>query len=244
MKEILELEYDKLDKLSITPTGKVNLLNNIIQFKLHETEFTNFKNDLSIDIKRYLNSLVDLAENGPRKYDIINENKINELLENVEYNDKINYINYLIRILEKSSFKDDIKKFQKLRYKTILKNSIDNHWSLKSICNIIIYFPLLNIYTLTTTLLFIVLIANLILLPAPFKFMEFLNYKIEFINLSENYFLNHFTNVTSALIGVNNGFKITPLNIGSMILLVVGKIFIFAYVVSLIFNKLTDLIKR
>jgi hypothetical protein len=237
MKEILKKEYFKLEKNDITPTGKVNLLNNIVQFKLNEIEYQKFNNDLSIDIKRYLNSLVDLAENGARKYDIINDDKI-MFLNDVDFSDKIKYINYFIRILEKSAFKDDIEELQKI------KHSWSNFWSCQSVLNILIYFPLYNIYTLSISLLIITLIANLILLPAPFDVLAFLNYKIEYLTISDNKVYNHFINITSGLIGVNGRFSITPLDSKSMIILILGKIFIFSYVVTLIFNKLTDLIKR
>jgi hypothetical protein len=243
MKEILKKEYFKLEKNDITPTGKVNLLNNIVQFKLNEIEYQKFNNDLSIDIKRYLNSLVDLAENGARKYDIINDDKI-MFLNDVDFSDKIKYINYFIRILEKSAFKDDIEELQKIKYKSILKHSWSNFWSFQSVLNILIYFPLYNIYTLSISLLIITLIANLILLPAPFDVLAFLNYKIEYLTISDNKVYNHFINITSGLIGVNGRFSITPLDSKSMIILILGKIFIFSYVVTLIFNKLTDLIKR
>jgi hypothetical protein len=243
MKEILKKEYSKLEKNDITPTGKVNLLNNIVQFKLNEIEHQNFINDLSIDIKRYLNSLVELAENGARKYDIINDDKI-IFLNDVSFSDKIKYLDYFIRILDKSAFQEDIKILQQIKYKSILKYSWCNFWNFKSVLNIFIYFPLYSIYTLSISLLLITVAANLILLPAPFDFMAFLDYKIEYLNISDNKVFNHFINVTSGLIGVNGKFSITPLDSKSMVSLILGKIFVFSYVVTLIFNKLTDLIKR
>lgn len=243
MEEIIKNEYSKLLCENITPTGKVNLLNNIVQFKLNETEYQKFHNDLSIDIKRYLNSLIELAENGARNYDIINEDKL-MFLNEVSFSDKIIYIDYFIRILEKSAFKEDIKTLQKIKYKSILKHSWQNFWDFKSIFNILIYFPLYNIYTLFISLIVITLIANLILLPAPFTFMSLLCYKIDYLTISGNYYYNHFLNITSSLIGVNNKFSITALDSKSMIILILGKIFVFFYVVTLIFNKLTDLIKR
>ncbi|WP_233900501.1 hypothetical protein [Tenacibaculum piscium] len=243
MEEIIKNEYSKLLCENITPTGKVNLLNNIVQFKLNEIQYQKFHNDLSIDIKRYLNSLIELAENGARNYDIINEDKL-MFLNEVSFSDKKLYIDYFIRILEKSAFKEDITTLQKIKYESILKYSWQNFWSLKSIFNILIYFPLYNIYTLFITLSLITLAANIILLPAPFTFMSFLCYKIDYLTISDNYYYNHVLNITSALIGVNNKFSIIALDSKSMIVLILGKIFIFFYVVTLIFNKLTDLIKR
>lgn len=244
MKEILEKEYEKLNKLEVSPRGKVNILNNIIQFKLNENDCLNYKNDLSIDIKRYLNSLVNLAENGARNYDIINENMIEELLNNFNYEEKIKYLDYLIRVLEKSAFKEDIKKFQKLRYTTIINQSKADVWNVNSLFNLVIYYPLVSVKTLIITLLIVTFLANVILLPAPYEFMGLMDFKITYLHLSEQELINHVLNVTSSLLGVNSSFSVIPQDEKSMLFLILGKIFLFSYVISLVFNKLTELIKR
>ena len=244
MKKLLEEEYKKLLSAELTPNGKVNILNNIVQFKISETEFVDCKNDLSIDIKRYLDALIELAEKGARNYDIINENQLRELLNNFSHQEKIAYLDYFIRILEKSAFKDDIKKLQKLKYITIVKYNLKTIWKPTSVFKILIHFPLYNIITLSVTLIIIGLIANIVLLPAPLKIMQIINVRLELLPISNNIVVNHFINVSANLIGVNSEFKIIPLDTKSMIVLMLGKIFMFSYVATLIFNKLTDLIKR
>ncbi len=244
MQELLSNEYEKLKSDNLSITGKVNILNNIIQFKLNEIKFQNFNHNLSIDVKYYFNSLIELAEMGPNNYDTISLDRIDELLQKINYNDRIIYLNYFIRLLEKGSFKNELKEFQKIKNQEIVKNSIKNFLNINSIWKLFIYFPLINIYSLFLTLFIILVIINLILLPAPFEFMEILNYDLSYLELSDNFFLNHSINITSALIGANPNFKITPLDITSIILLVIGKLFIYIYVISLVLGKLTDLIKR
>lgn len=51
MIKFLEDEYKKLENSDSTFTGKSNILNNIVQLKLNETELNNHKNHISIDIK-------------------------------------------------------------------------------------------------------------------------------------------------------------------------------------------------
>lgn len=244
MIKLLEGEYKKLEKTNSTFTGKSNVLNNIVQIKLNEPELDNYINDISIDIKKYLISLIELAELGPIKYDEIRELKIIELLNQLNSKEKLYYLNYLIRQLQKSSFEDEIKKFQKLRIKTILLSSINNLFNYKSVLNILIYFPLYNLLTLSITLFIVALISSLILLPAPLECMSILNYKIVYQEICNNQKFNHFINVFSSLIGVNEDFKIKPKNEFSMIALMSGKIFLFSYVIVFILNKFSEYLKR
>jgi hypothetical protein len=243
MQELLEKEYQKISKDDLSLTGKVNLLNNIIQLKLNEDSLRNYYQDLSVDIKRYLNSLVALIEGAPRNYDIIDTEKLS-FLGSVPYKHRIIYIDYLIRILEKSAFKNEIRNLQRFRCKIILKYSSEHLWRLTSIPSILIYFPLYNIYSLITSLVLITLVANLILMPACYSWMSWLNFELNYQNLSDHIVLNHFLNITAGLLSLPVDFSIKPQNEISTIIMIFGKIFIFSYVATLIFNKLTDLIKR
>lgn len=244
MINLLNEEYNKLETLNITTTGKSNILNNIIEIKLNESQLINHKNHISVDIKKYLISIIDVAEVGPIRYDEIRERKIKELINRLENNDKIYYLNFLIRQLQKSSFENEIKTFQKLRIKTILTNSLSDIFKFKSIIQIFIYFPMYNLLTLSTTLFIIAIISCLIILPSPIDFMEVFHFKIEYLRFCENKIFNHFINVFSSLIGVNEDFKIKPQNAFSAISLMIGKIFMFSYVIIFIFNKFSDYLKR
>lgn len=244
MIKFLEEEYNKLEDDVYSITGKSNILNNIVEIKFNETELKNHKNHISVDIKKYLISIIELAELGPIKYDEIRERKIIELLNRLEKEEKIYYLNFLIRQLQKSSFENEIKTFQKLRIKTILQNSINDLFKLKSILNILIYFPLYNLFTLFITLLIVALISGLILLPAQLSWMSILDFKVSYLNICSNFNSNHFLNIFSSMIGVNEDFKIKPKNEFSMIALMIGKIFLFSYVIVFIFNKFSDYLKR
>lgn len=240
----LQDEYTKLENTDTTFTGKSNILNNIVQLKLSEPDLNNYKNHISIDIKRYLISLIELAELGAIKYDEIRERKIIELLNQIQNKEKLYYLNFLIRQLQKSSFEDEIKKFQKLRIKTILLGSLKDILNFNSILNILIYFPLYNLFSLSITLFIVALLSALILLPAQISWMSIFNFNIVYQDICSNYYFNHFINVFSSLIGVNEDFKIKSENAFSMIALMVGKIFLFSYVIVFILNKFSDYLKR
>lgn len=244
MIDFLEEEYAKLENIDTTYSGRSNILNNIVQLKLSEPNLNNYKNHISIDIKKYFISLIELAELGPIKYDEIRERKIIELLCHIENKEKIYYLNFLIRQLQKSSFEDEIRKFQKLRIKTILLNSSKDFFNFRSILNILIYFPLYNLFSLTITLFIVAIISGLILLPAQISCMSIFNFNITYQNICSNFNFNHFINIFSSLIGVNEDFKIRAENVFSMFALMIGKIFLFSYVIVFILNKFSDYLKR
>ncbi|GGA78624.1 hypothetical protein GCM10008015_19180 [Flavobacterium palustre] len=244
MIKLLEEEYKKLENKDFTYTGKSNVLNNIVQIKLSETELYNYKNHISVDIKKYLISIIEVAELGPIKYDEIRERKIIELLNKLENKEKLYYLNFLIRQLQKSSFEDEIKTFQKIRIKTILENSKNDFMNFRSILNVLVYFPLYSLFTLFITLFTVALISGLILMPAQLSWMSLFDFKLTYLGVCNNYFFNHFINVFSSLLGVNEDFKIRPNDEFSMIALMIGKIFLFLYVLVFIFNKLSDYLKR
>lgn len=245
IKEQLENEYNKLDDSNLNATSKVNLLNNIIQVKIDNLSYRNVRNDLSIDIKMFLSAIIDLAEYGPHKYDTINDESIMLIFNSLKDDqEKLYYIEYFIRQLQKSSFEIEIKKYQKIKIKTIIKISKKKIWHPKSIFDILLYYPAYNILNLCITLFLIAVILSIITLPAPFEIMGMLNYKIEYFALSNTFLYNHFLNVISSLIGVNDEFKVVPLDCSSMIILIFGKIFMYIYVIVYIFNKLTDYLKR
>lgn len=244
MVELLDKEYLKLENSELSPSGLVNLHNNIIQLKINENDLKNHKNHISVDVKNYMNAVINLAEKGAANYDVIKIDNLNELLSMFDNNQKINFLNYFIRLLEKSSFKELIPKFQRLRNESIINNCKINLFSYKSLKKCLIYLPILSIRNLICTLILICVITNLICLEAPFEFMGILDLNIKYLNLSDAFLINHFLNVSSYLVGINSSFQIEPLNAFSMIMMILGKIFIYVYVSTLVLTKLTDLIKR
>lgn len=244
MKDIIENEYRKLSN-NLSCSGKCNVLNNIIQLKLSELEFKNVTQHISIDIKNYLNSLVDQAESASIGYDSIEVIKVKELLKDFSLNEKLTYIDYFIRQLQKSSFENEIKSFQRLKTQSIISHTLARNQFYKP-CNIysfIVNFPLLNIFTLVLTFLFIGLLISVVLLPAPFKFMEFLNFEISYQNLSSSYFLNHLVNTFGFFVGIENQFSILAKDTFTMLAYLISKVIIFVYVGNVLFNKLSEFLK-
>lgn len=244
MTEFLEEEYTKLSDELKMPNLKLGYLNNIIQIKIENSEYKSHKHDISIDIKNYINLSITVSEEGQHRYDNIKANKFEEFITPFSFEEKIYYINYFLRQLQKSEFRDEVRSFQKLKSKLIILKSLKTIYYPKSFFKFIINFPLYNLFTLFVTLLIVGLLAAIISLPAPFSFMFLLDFEVEYVDFSNNKILNHFLNILGCLAGINEDLTFKPNNEFTFFVLFIGKMFMFIYVTSLVLNKLTELIKR
>lgn len=246
MRILIEEEYAKLNNSQLTISGKCNIVNNIIQLKLSEPSLREINRDLSIDIKMYLNSLIEQAEFARIGYDSIEVKKVNEILSGLDLKERLIFIDYFIRQLQKCSFETEIVNFQKLKTRTILKQAISksNFYKPLNIWLVCIYFPLYNIWSLFLTFIIICFLLAVVLLPAPYEIMECLNVEMNYQIISSNKIFNHFLNVFGLLATLQTDFKIVPKNSLTMILFIATKILAFLYVANFLFNKLGEYLKR
>ena len=244
MNDFLDEEYEKLKNNKLSPIGRRSILNNIVQIKLKEKQCSNFNNDISIDIKKLINSIIDVAENASQRYDGIDKNAIVKLTSNFSYKVQISYLDYTIRQLQKSSFTNEIKLFQQIRIEIILKYEIKKIYKPKSFAKLAFYAPLYNVWTLLATIISIGILGALISLPAPCDFMRWYTFELTYLKVVDNFTLNHFINVISSMVGINDEFKIKTNDGFTLAVFIFVKCFVFIYVSSMLFSKLTDYLKR
>lgn len=244
--QMLAEEYVKLNNLNITSSGKCNVLNNIIQIKLQENKFIDFKQSITIDVKQFLNEIIIKAETSQVGYDNIDINSIHGVINNFSFKEKIIFTDYFIRQLKKSSFENEAKNFQRLKNKIIIKEIISPsaNFKLENIYLFILYFPLYNLFTCLITFLIIALFAALILLPAPYEFMGWLRFEISYHNFSSSFLTNHILNIFGALVGVETDFKIMPKDGFTIFFFILSKIVAFIYIVNYLFNKIGEYLNR
>lgn len=244
MTELLDEEYQKLVDNQISATKRLGYQNNIIQIKIENSDLKSHNHDVSIDIKNYINISIEVGEEGSHKYDAIKAEKFEEFISSFPLQEKLYYIDYFLRQLQKSEFRDEVRSFQKLKSKLIILDSLRKFYYPKSFIKFMINFPLYNVLSLLFTLLLVGLITATISLPAPLPLMSWLDFDITYIDFSENKTLNHFLNILGGLSGMNDDIKVKPNDEFTFILFFIGKVFMFIYVTSLVLNKLTELIKR
>lgn len=246
MNSLLDDEYGKLQSSCLTASGKSNILNNIIQYKLSEPSFINHRQNFSVDIKDYLNSLIYQAEQASVGYDLIKVNNIDDLLKSIDSDQRIVYVDYFIRQLQKSSFNSEIRDFQKLRTKIIIETIISRKriYKVKSIVSLFVYIPLYNWVSLFATIFLIGILIAIILFPAPYKFMQLLNFEITYQHISQSYVVNHILNILGSFVGISTEFKLVPRDSLTMVIYIYAKIICYLYIVSFLLNKLGEFIKE
>lgn len=244
-KTLIEVEYSKLSNNNLSTSGICNVINNIIQIKIQEPSLSDVHQNLSVDIKQYINSLINQAELGSFGYDSIEVKKVEEILSEFTPKENLVLIDYFIRQLKKSSFEHEIKGFQKFKTACIIKQLLKRNkfYKPKNIWLLCIYFPQYSVLTLFVTFLVIGLIIAVILLPAPFNFMGVLNFDISYYNFSSHFFINHILNLFGAFVGIGTDFKIMPKNSFSMVVFIISKVLAFLYVANYLFKKLADFLK-
>lgn len=245
MEDLIKLEYKKIADNKHSSSGKCNILNNIIQVKLSHPLLRNLNQDISIDIKAYFNALIEKAESASIGYDSIEVRKVNEILIELTLSERIFFIDYLIRQLQKSSFENEIKGFQKLKTSTILFSllSKENFYKPKSWGLFFLYFPMYNMATLCFTFIMIGFFITIVLLPSPFSFMGVLSYELTYQHINADFFVNHLLNVFSSFVGIESDFKVVPKDTFSAVVYILGRILAFIYVVNYLFNKLSEYLK-
>lgn len=246
MKTLIETEYLKLNSKEFSASGVCNILNNIIQIKLNEPSLRNFGQNISADLKQYLNALINQSESSSFGYDSIEVKKIKEILLEFTLSESLQYLDFFIRQLQKNSFEAEIRCFQKFKYWLILKHSFkkNNLYKPRYLLNICLYLPQYSFFSLLLTLFIIASFVAIVLMPAPIEFMGIFDFQIKYQSLSSNFVLNHLMNLFGYFVGLETEFEIVPLNVFSMGAIILSKIFSFLFIANYLFSKLGDFLKR
>jgi len=217
----------------------------IIQIKISEPHLHSVCQNLSLDIKHLANSILDVAENASQKYDNLKYTQFIDVLKGFRIEDQIEFIEYILRLFRKSSFENDIQKFQSelVRLKITKSKKQLLKGNLLEMFKIAYLFPQKGVLQLFSTILFLPFIYIIILLPTPFNW-TLLNFKIQYQNISNNYLINHFLNVIGDLCGVNENFEVIPLNSLTMSLFILGKLLFLIVFINLTIVKLTEYFNR
>jgi hypothetical protein len=232
IEDLITNEENKL-KNDLAPNEAINILYNLISLKnrIHKTK-DNYK-----DIKSFINYYIDVIKFSDYGYDVINYEKIEKLINLLEYKEQISVLQYAISVTKRELPEHNKEWFVEKKHKC----EIDHIWSQKTINlfpKAFFLYSGLNISRLLLTLLLFFLLTCLILLPSPKFFFPFFN--ITYDNYSESFIINHFLNIFSLFADIDNDFKIKPINWFGLISLVLGKISFIILIVNFFYRKITD----
>lgn len=242
VRELLEKEYIKLDEKGITKKNAMNVRNNIIEMKLENPDLKCFNFDITQDIKIFLLALSKLEDYTSLEYDNIKYNKVEILLNQLEYKRRMELLDYFIRKLKLEGQDSQIFNVQKIQFRSKINNCIKYPFTRKKMYDFLVTFPFHNTLTIGVSFVFVFLMFYLFTLPAMHPFFEL--YKIEYVKYSDFFLYNHFLNTLSYVIGVTTKFSITPIYPSSIYLSVIVKFCFFIVVVNSLLVKFIEIIKR
>lgn len=211
----------------------VNVYYEIIHAK-KEFEIEEYKQSLYIDVKKFIHCYVSSAAKEDYGYDEIIVEKIADTIYHItDLKKQRSLFQVARRLYGLNGYEpDDLSEYVS---KLDLKIAISENKYPKAICLILSS----NICTVLVSYLFYVIVVGLIMVPAPYKWMEL--FYVELNEFSSNPFINHIAN-TLALITGNDSISpsIMPNGILGMIVYCVGIILFYFFFVNFLFKKLED----
>ncbi|ADR34084.1 hypothetical protein Sulku_1422 [Sulfuricurvum kujiense DSM 16994] len=177
-----------------TPDSKLASINLILQIEIRDQEKYSFLlyKHLKIWLKYYLLSI----EKKQFSYDEIVYEKIYKTISYLPTEERVNALNYFIRLLHQHHRTNEIDKYKQLKKKFQLDILLKEH----NYFGFIVKLALYDLYSLIMTLLFSLIIFTCIFyhLQENFRLLS-----ISLIEYDKNIFLNYFGNVVAFIFNIN-----------------------------------------
>ena len=237
--ELLNDEYENLkkaEKYSI----KFNIISNIIQIKNENNSLNRINQTLRKDLTDLIEYQIGQSQESQLGYNKIQLELIKEIASGIDdLNLRLSFLAQLVKKLSDNGFENE---------KSYLQNLLNGHkivyfFRNLSFTNFFLLIHAIISYNLLTLIVGLLLywgVISIFLLPT--ENLNFQLLKIEYINIHNNEYYNHFLNVLS-LIVIDDGMEITPLNARGLALVIMAKILFFALIGNFVFVKLYEKFK-
>jgi hypothetical protein len=220
---------------------KMEIMNSIIQIKRRLLSNGCTSNlELFLDVKRFLKDYTLSLEEVKHGYDGLDFDTIFIYFNMFDEPEQLSLAKYFIRILYINGFEKELKKVED--FKRSLE--IRYYWSNKPLSNFLKLLYLLttyNIWTIMLTMAIIIVLSSILILPSPDWMIPIFNTKT--LHLSSSIYFNNLFNFIGNILGVNEAFKIEPLGLLGMIILIFGKLFIIVFVINILIKEFTNRFK-
>ena len=235
LQKIIDSEKAKLNCV-ISPIEKVNILYNLIAIKQNFPDI-HFENNIYVDIKALINNYVDVVKSNDYGYDFFCYSKLFRAINQLNYRERLSVLNYLNSTVAREFPDFDraviIDFIKKVKIEKIVKDK-----DIAKFPQAFILFSSLDIEKLLLVLAVFFILTVIILLPAPFGWMEL--FEIDYHHFSNSFILNHILNIFSLFGGFSNGMEIIAINSMGVLLLLVGKIAFVLLIVNFVYKKIAD----
>lgn len=188
-----------------------------------------------LDAKNYIIALFDEIEHKDFGYDTIPESQLIKVINLFPSEERVPLCKLALR--KSSELGLRLNDIDKIYYNSYKSELIKDHKILTFLSLILGH----KIWIMLGSYALFLVVISLMLLPAPFEWMEILNSKL--VTVSQISFLNYPANALIWLFGINySPFCITPIGITGVMVYCLGKIFAFLFIGNFLFQKLSSYI--
>lgn len=231
---IIESLYNQINTQGINNSNKSEILYNLIFIKAE------LQNDVYVDIKNFLRSYIESMEEKKYGYDTLNLSKIKECVNLLSKDQRITMFEYCKKLLIKSDLEQEWEILKNEYYKSkIINITSSNLWFLNPLVLIkCLYLKSIYSYKYLLLFIFILLVGNYVtLLPNNNNLWPSL-FSVKYETISDNFYLNHLSNISLSLFEIDTEFKVIPLNLLGTVCLIIGKVIKVVLIVKFVSDKI------
>lgn len=236
IEELLENSYIGISEKETNQKSEIYY--SILQIKNENRDFCDLEQSIYKDIKKFIINYIDCVEEKDFGYDFIDINKIINSIEiETSPNARIELYSFSVRLLKSKNHDELVDKLLKKRILSKFEHTLcDKSWynGIKALLIISSY----NFLTILLSLFVLSLFGLLIEQNSIFNCFELFNFEYESFCKTE--ILNQFLNIVAKPLGLAEKFKIIPLNIFAVFMLIIFKCIYLGIVVNFMFAKIKD----
>ena len=217
---------------------KLSAINLIVQIEA-KLENPHREFELYRDIKQWIVLYLQNISNKACGYEDINFKKISSITKILNVHNQVKILKFTRKLLNKDHFDTEIiNQLDELLINAEILSLDDEKNLSKKIIKKIILHSSKDLLSLFITCLMLIFIISIILLPAPFPFLE--TYSIKYVLYSENFYLNHFLNITAYMLDINmDEFEIKTTCVSGILFKIFGKVLFYLIIINFLIKEVT-----
>lgn len=233
-KQIIESQYDLLRAYQYKANSQI--LYNLIQAK-SLFELPNYNRSLYLDAKKFVEAYIKAADNLDYGYDEILIDKLKASVKALKEKQQLSILYYARRMMGTRGYDTDDLLCEIRRIERSVAWGGDWKQKIYAIC----LWLSSRWWALIGSYLIYVVVLSVMLLPAPFEWMQM--FAIELKQLNGDRTINHIMN-TIGLVSGNEEMtpQILPIGISGMAVYLIGKLLFYLIIANFVYRKLEEYI--
>ncbi|MEQ8423341.1 MAG: hypothetical protein RIA63_01435 [Cyclobacteriaceae bacterium] len=200
-----------------------------------------YNQTIYLDIKFFVDTYVESLKSQAFGYDTFDLNRIFVLYQLVSIREAVALNNHLYRVIKTQGYEKELGVAKRKAEELLLREYREKPLILY-FARYIIFLSSKGIWSLLLTIGIIFIVYGLILLPAPSGWIEL--FEIQYDSYSNIFLVNHVINLVAGTLDLGVSFEIRSINIGGIILLIIGKLLsillIGNYLVEQLYKRISD----